>query len=168
MTGLADLTYFPAEVPDRLDHAHATLARGIAYLSRHVAPRCEKATGAATLHAPFIGNALGELDRFLNLLVDEVARWLGEPARPDQRNTANKLRTLQLAVGGVESSHARLSAVGRSRDYLKHSGGRDATGAAHEPVAPLELSSADLLSICRLYSDAGRDLRAVALSIRPR
>lgn len=168
MTGLAENSPSAMRSPVQLDRAHDTLLRGAAHLSRHVAPRCDEAASVSGVHAPFIGNALGELDRFLNVLVDEAARWLGEPIRPEQRNTANKLRTLKLAMGESDRGHARLSAVGRSRDYLKHSGGRDATGAARQPDEVLTMSSADLLAICRLYSDAGRDLRAVALSIRPR
>ncbi len=173
-----------------LDRAHDTLMRGAAYLDRHVAPRCD-----AGVHAPFIGNALGELDRFLNVLVDEVADWIGAPVRPGQRNTANKLSALHDVTGhdvtghdvggqevvrrsgagtdvgrtGVaETGHARLSAIGRSRDFLKHAGGRDATGAGRTPDAALPLSSAEMTAICRLYSDTASDLHATAMALRPR
>lgn len=157
------------DVADRavsLDRAHETLLRGAAYLDRHVAPRCD-----GGVHAPFIGNALGELDRFLNVLVDEVADWIGAPVQPKQRNTANKLSALHRVTGSGDhrrTGHARLSAIGRSRDFLKHAGGRDATGAARVPKSALPLSSAEMAAICRLYSDTARDLHATALSLRPR
>jgi hypothetical protein len=149
-----------------LDRAHETLMRGAAYLDRHVAPRCD-----AGVHAPFIGNALGELDRFLNVLVDEVADWIGAPVRPKQRNTANKLSALHRVTGAAvhrRTGHARLSAIGRSREFLKHAGGRDATAAGRMPKAILPLSSAEMTAICRLYSDTARDLHATALALRPR
>ena len=70
-----------------------------------------------------IGNALRELDRFLNILGDEAARLLCLPITRGQHNTANKLHGI-AALGLCRADHARLRALGRSRERLYHCNGR--------------------------------------------
>lgn len=77
--------------------------------------------------AKVIGNSLRELDRFLSLLIDEVAQSV-LPAEEQagflrQRNTPNKLQALRAAMAMPSPDHARLRAIGRSRDCLFYCGG---------------------------------------------
>lgn len=119
----------------RLTSALATLRRGAAFFGDGL--RTAKGGGARSpVSLPpgsvgvagrcdhkVIGNGLRELDRFLSVLIDEVAGALpprhvdtGSLAR--QRNTPNKLRALHTAMGRPSPDHDRLRAIGRSRDCL--------------------------------------------------
>ncbi|MBU3076778.1 hypothetical protein [Sphingomonas quercus] len=117
--------------------AFATLLRGTAFLGRHPAAiGTETPVAARRLRAKVLGNCLRELDRFLNLLIDEVAAEAC-PGRIEpigfagQRNTANKLRTLYAILGAASPDHHRLRALGRSRDCLFHCGGVARRGDRH-------------------------------------
>lgn len=105
--------------------AYDTLTRGGDFLANGLRA-ASAGTGPSPIggryYARVIGNALRELDRFLNLLADEAARVGGLRVSPGQRNTANKLRdlaTLRLS----HRDHARLCALGRSRECLLHCNG---------------------------------------------
>jgi hypothetical protein len=106
-------------------NAYATLLRAAAFVTAraHLAHQ----VGPEPYRAKMIGNALRELDRFLNLLADETTRLLGLPLSPGQKNTANKLGeidALRLSWGDYQ----RLRALGRSREILYHCDGRIARG----------------------------------------
>jgi hypothetical protein len=72
------------------------------------------------VQARFLGNCLGELDRFLHVLMDEVAPGLGAAPAPLQRNAANKLAALGPGVPDLGPTRLRLRALGRSRACLFH------------------------------------------------
>lgn len=110
-----------------IEAAHATLVRGAAFLGgRRMAS--EIAGGMGAPHARAVANGLRELDNFFSVLIDEVAALTCAghmaPAGPGRwRNTANKLRSFNAAMGFASPDHARLRALGRSRDCLFHCGG---------------------------------------------
>ena len=152
----------------------ATLARATAFLGAgHGGP-----FGARTF-----ANGLRELDRFLSVLIDEVAGSV-QPAGVDPtslirlRNTPNKLRTVRASLGLASPDHERLRALGRSRDRLFHAsapahgidtrlvpGWLHAAGLgderrAHLPGAGPQTLAADLRQICRLYDRLAAELLA--------
>lgn len=73
--------------------------------------------------AKTIGNGLRELDRFLNILIGEVAACHGLAMHRDERNTANKLTRFRAALRLPDPDHDRLRAIGRTRACLFHCGG---------------------------------------------
>jgi len=109
-----------------LRSAQATLARATGFLGRGLS-----ASAMLPIVGPHrckvIGNSLRELDRFLSLLIDEIARLIlpGDVSADfgRQRNTPNKLRAIRAAMALPSPDHARLRAIGRSRDCLFHTGG---------------------------------------------
>ncbi len=126
-----------------------------------------------------LGNSLRELDRFLSVLIDEVAATanLADDALAllrTRRNTANKLRMLHDTLGRDSPDHRRLRALGRSRDCFVHCGGRvrradTRVGSAMTAGWPvrsrdskamlavmplgsrLDIDRADIADICRFY-----------------
>lgn len=145
-----------------------------------------QATGVEGPHrAKVIGNGLRELDRFLSLLIDEVAALIAPPGLDRacfrrQRNTANKLRTIRSVMALPSPDHDRLLAIGRSRDCLFHcagivrrgdsptarqmTAGWPASKGASSPVfaigARLTINASDLHGVCRFYRHVGADLLA--------
>lgn len=122
---------------DELARAHATLHRGAGFFGTWLRwPDAPVRSGTPVSHhhrSKVIGNGLRELDRFLNILIDEVSRRHGLPASPRQRNTARKLRLLREALGLPHEDDERLLALGRSRDCLYHCGGAARRGDMREP-----------------------------------
>jgi hypothetical protein len=97
-----------------------------------VAAPGERSAAFMASRARLVGNALRELDRFLNVLADELAQVIGVPAAPRQHNTANKLRdigSLRLSV----ADHRRLRALGRSRERLARGRGLRSAGDGGAP-----------------------------------
>jgi len=115
---------------DAFGRAVATLNRGATFLGTGLrgAPKGDMHTVATPISGPYrakvIANGLRELDRFLNLLIDEALRAQGQQVFPVQRNTANKLAFYCAAHGRRDDHSARLRALGRSRACLFHCGGR--------------------------------------------
>jgi hypothetical protein len=124
-----------------------------------------------------IGNSLRELDRFLSVLIDEVAAaieptGLDRAAFSQQRNTANKLRTIRTAMALPSPDDQRLRAIGRDRDCLFHCAEirrygdrRTRREAAMLPrrIAHAERlipDTAQLSDYCRLYDRIVADLLA--------
>ncbi|MBY8822505.1 hypothetical protein [Sphingomonas colocasiae] len=149
--------------------AYATLSRGARFLGAGlvISPVAYRAYPMA-YGAKVLGNGLRELDRFLNILIGEVARACGAPVSPNERNTANKLRRLRHALAVSDSDHARLVAMGRSRDCLFHCSGRvhrgdrpgDSRITAGWPEAvphrvavggELTMTASELAEICDFY-----------------
>jgi hypothetical protein len=165
--------------------SHSSLARADATLrsgARFLAAGLQAAGGDARsapapitgrYRAKVIGNGLRELDRFLNVLLDEVAIAAGRPASPAERNTANKLRALLPEAAQPRGEHARLRALGRARDCLFYCGGvvtrGDAAGStwltvgwsdARDRAGPLTrfrvgerlaITGEDVADICHFY-----------------
>ena len=173
-----------------LVRAHATLERGARFLGAGLRPGQGRAPAAISgqYRAKVIGNGLRELDRFLNLLLDEASFRLGLPVRPAQRNTANKLRTFRASTGiEGEKDEVRLRALGRSRDCLFHSGGIVTRGDVREGRRmtagwggpgladglqsfgigeELVVTDADIAGICAFYEALAAEI--VASSAAPR
>jgi len=166
--------------------ALATLSRGTSFFGngRVVADDGARAGGVETaLRAKVIGNGLRELDRFLNLLIDEVADLVVGPG-PDaarfraQRNTANKLRRVRAAMALPSPDHDRLLAIARSRDCLFHCAGivrrgddrtaarltvgwpEDGPPRAYAVGERIVVGAADLNGVCRFYDRVAADLLA--------
>lgn len=133
-----------------------------------------------------IGNGLRELDRFLNVLIGEVARSCGV-ILPYRRNSADQLRSLRAAMALDDGDHARLKAFGRTRECLFHCGGSVRRGDARhgamlttgwlEPTGlrrvtvggELAVSGADIAEACGYYEDlAARLLAEAALYLAAR
>ena len=183
---VAKLTRAPGN-DDGLVRAHATLTRGARFLGAGLSAQAGAAPAAigGRHRAKVIGNGLRELDRFLNVLIDEASLRIGLPVLAGQRNTANKLRAFRAAGGGAcAADEARLRALGRSRDCLFHCGGvvtrADARGGTRmtvgwaDPDTPLRsfaigeelvLTAGDLAGVCAFYETLAADV--VACSARP-
>ncbi len=144
------------------------------------------AGGAAPFVPRVLANALRELDRFLSVLIDDVA----SAARPEGmnhgnfarlRNTPNKLRHIRQALGVacVEpcADHARLRAIGKARDRLFHSAapshrpvglpawpdtmppGQGEQGGVQQHAHRVSIA-AELLRVCRFYDRLASELVA--------
>lgn len=168
-----------------LNRAYATLLRGSRFLSLGLGgPGATLRPIEGRYRAKVIGNGLRELDRFLNLLIGEAAHCRGIALPGDERNTANKLARLRHALRVPDPDHARLVALGRSRDCLFHCSGTvrrgDGRGAAvmtigwrgkggrlrRIPVGTeMAVSSADLFEVSLYYLDIADRLLAEAGSI---
>lgn len=116
-----------------LDLAHLTLRRGTTFVSGS-ARRGAYGPAANMLHddtaVRMLGNGLRELDRFLTVLIEEVASSLGAVGHDRQafarlRNTANKLRAVRAMMGLSSPDDRWLRAVGRLRVCLHHCRGED-------------------------------------------
>ncbi len=132
-----------------------------------------------------IGNGLRELDRFLSVLLDEVALatgWERAALRrlANVRNTANKFAAVHGWLGRPIDDLPRLRALGRNRDCLFHCNGvvrrgderrassmtvgwpidasSDGTGARLALGESLAVSPADLAWVCAFYERIAGDL----------
>ena len=128
--------------------------------------------------AKVVGNGLRELDRFLNVLIGEVARSCGVTLQRGQDNTANRLRSLRVAMVVADADHARLRAFGRTRECLFHCAGlvgrgdvrggamlttgwRDDSGLRRVPVGEaLIVSAGDIADACGYYEALAGQLLA--------
>jgi hypothetical protein len=124
---------------------------------------------AAAGQAKLIGNALRELDRFLNLLIDAAAASVAPPgidraAFGRQRNTANKLYALRAAMTLPSPDHERLRRIGRLRECLFHCaeivrhGDRRVAPARIALAARILPDAAALAALCRFYERVAADL----------
>jgi hypothetical protein len=156
--------------------AHATLREASRFLGSARYPIAK-----TRMPSKVIGNGLRELDRFLSVLIDEVAdatAGLDEPSLRllrTRRNTANKLQMLHAAHGRGSPHDRRLRALGRSRDCLFYSDGlvrRADSRAGLAMTTGWHLSSAvpigdrldvrhrDLADVCRFYDRLADELIA--------
>ncbi|MEN3748729.1 hypothetical protein TPR58_16255 [Sphingomonas sp. HF-S3] len=167
---------------DRLHQAHETLSTGARFFATWLSPSAASLTQEGVAHeyrSRAIGNGLRELDRFLNILLDEVALHHGVARALRARGTARRLRGLRQLLGVADRDHDRLVALGRSRACLFHCSGtvrsgdrRDLTtmtlgwpdGVAGMPPrrVPLgvrvSLGRGDIESIAKFYSGIGDEL----------
>ena len=110
-----------------IDQAHRTLCNAAAFLGAGP-PSTDIDPPGVRYPAKVLGNGLRELDRFLSVLLDEIATeagWNAEDLAPlaRLRNTANKLEAVCLRMRMEPRYAARLRALGRCRDMLFHCGG---------------------------------------------
>lgn len=162
--------------------AQRTLARACAFLGAlDCAPRFEGDNldvPRETVRSRFLGNSLRELDRFLNLLLNESAALAGQAGATQgdfarQHNAANKLDAVRAlwaraSAKHVGPEHQRLRAIGRVRECLASCGGathgaavwsdlsmaRDgerAPGEAEVRLRRLIPTAGDLAPICAFY-----------------
>ena len=149
--------------------AYSTLSRAAAFLSDGLGIPEGGTLGRGT--ARVIGNSLRELDRFLNLLIDEAAIGHGLAVAPRQHNTANKLARLRAALDQPDDDHHQLRAMGRTREWLFHCGGAvphgepmpgwaPATGALGSPGETMRITRATLADIGSFYTNVAASLPA--------
>lgn len=181
---------------EALERALVTLDRGASFLGAGLravagpAPIVPATPITGRFRAKVIGNGLRELDRFLNLLIDEALYTQGLKAFPGQRSTANKLRAYRLAAGRPHQDETRLRALGRSRECLFHCDGRvlrgdsrgdpfmtagwPASAAADAPLrrvavgSDLAVDRDDLARVCTFYRRIGAEIGASARAVRSR
>lgn len=166
-----------------VDQAYRTLCNAALFLGSG-RPRFSPVTDDDPVRPKVIGNSLRELDRFLSILLDEIAAEAGWSAADLDllgriRNTPNKLQSVcrRLDIGFAEGS--RLRALGRCRDTLFHCRGtvrrgdtRDArlltmgwpadglngAAAALAMGDRVHVDQADLTWICAFYVRIGGSL----------
>jgi len=171
-----------------LRRAYATLCDGAEFVMAYALDECDDGGPPSFYRTRLHGNQLRELDRFLSILTEEIALFLGDPGHDGaafarQHNTANKLSRVRamMALGSVD--HERLSAIGRIRACLHHCAGqihepglfRDlliahGKGSDIAPFAPgerLRLAPITRVRIGRFYGDIGRMLVDEAFAHRP-
>ncbi|WP_157215867.1 hypothetical protein [Flavisphingomonas formosensis] len=131
-----------------------------------------------------LGNQLRELDRFLSVLTEETALFLGDPGHDGAafarlRNTANKLRQVRAMMALASGDDERLRAIGRISACLHHCAGRihaaalrrdvmiahgdDGRIARFDPASPLRLASLTRIRIGQFYRGIGDMLVSQAL-----
>lgn len=166
--------------PIGIAQAHGTLSRAAAFFLD--GPGRAGWTGGK-LHAKVVGNGLRELDRFLSVLLDELAErsshWPDDEvvAFARTRNTASKLALFSTRMGLPDPDLGGWRALGRCRDCLYYTGGvvrradtRASTamtlgwpGPAHARLGqPIPLTGPDVAWICALYRTTAADLVAAA------
>ena len=177
---------------ERIAHARHTLLRGADFLGSGLRFPAPADAGSvreidSRCRARVIGNGLRELDRFLNILLDETMTSHGLKARPDQRNTANKWSHFNNWRGAPPSHERRLRALGPSRNCLFYCAGRINRGdscmtpifTAGWPASPqcestlrrfrvgerLEISATNLAETCAFYRMIATDLNSDCLAI---
>lgn len=172
-----------------VEQAHRTLRRGTVFLGTGPG---RGGWAGSPLQAKVLGNGLRELDRFLSVLLDELAHASGfdelEIGRLTRtRNTASKLAILCERLGLPRPDLARWRALGRCRDCLFYTRGvvrradvrsgrvmtlgwpgkRGGAGGG-DLVAlgePLTIADDDLAWICDFYDRIAAELVAISASL---
>lgn len=145
---------------DRLHQAHETLSSGARFFVAWLSPSGNAAGQGGVAHeyrSRAIGNGLRELDRFLNILLDEVAQHHGLGRAILGRGTPRRLRGLRGLLGVADADHDRLVALGRSRACLFHCSGTVRSGDRRD-LATMTLGWPD--------GGAGTPPRRVPLGVR--
>ncbi|NIJ35285.1 hypothetical protein [Sphingomonas oligoaromativorans] len=167
-----------------IERAHLTLRDAAAFLGSGLG-RSQWTPVRGRYRAKMIGNGLRELDRFLNILLDEVALAAGWPSADVRaltrlHNTGLKLDAVCVRLGMQRDDQARLRALGRCRDTLFYCDGRVQRGdtrhmprltmgwpedtisegaAADLPVGDYLAITADQIAwVCRFYARIGGEL----------
>lgn len=189
-----DALAFPVPEPDRpvvdraaLLRAHHTLMAGCAFVIAQ-AGQGGAIEGKDLVHARLTGNRLHELDRFLSVLIDEVAllrgKTSGDPQFAKMRNTPNKLRRLGPVLSLRGDVPQRLSAIGRICAYLRHCGkdvsrvawtgdmaiargDRDHAIDAFDHAGESRIEASTLVAIAGVYRMVGDALLAAVAIERP-
>ena len=176
-----------------LARADATLRNGARFLAAGLRTQDGDSSMPAAITGRFrarvIGNGLRELDRFLDVLMDEAAPADGHRSGPAQRHTANKLRALFPGCDRSAQEHARLVALSRTRACLFYCGGRvlrgdardsawltvgwsdpaDRTGALHRVAVgeQVAVTSEDVADVCRFYVGIATRIAAAQMAVAP-
>jgi len=161
--------------------AHVTLVAACDFAAHHALRPAVSGCGRAQwINNRAMANRLRELDRFLSILLDDVAGMLtGVPAAPRQDavrraradGSAGKLRRIEGMTGTPSDDHARLRAIGRIAARLRHddrpihasslSGdlrlavGQSASAACFQAGNRFSLSAEAMGSISLFYRDLG-------------
>ena len=161
--------------------AHVTLVAACDFAAHHALRPAVSGCGRAQwINNRAMANRLRELDRFLSILLDDVAGMLtGVPAAPRQDavrraradGSAGKLRRIEGMTGTRSDDHARLRAIGRIAARLRHddrpihasslSGdlrlavGQSASAACFQAGNRFSLSAEAMGSISLFYRDLG-------------
>lgn len=179
----------PGVLHGRLVVAHGTLLRGAGHVRSDIGAiwnerRRVECPRGLWLRARVTANALRELDRFLNLLLDAAAEHAGLHADGGRRHTPNKLQAFQAAFGAPDPHHHALMSIGRARDCLFHCRGvvrrADRGGGAHLTLAwrephrrfgrrvaigeRLDLTPRDMCDIGSVYEQVADRLRTLTAS----
>ncbi len=137
---------------------------------------------AQIAHTRMIGNRLRELDRFLSVLIEDVAAGSGPPGHDRKhfarlRNTPMKLRVVEEMFATGVDDDARLRAIGRIAACLHHCKGEVHTASIHDdvliarggengPATPrknsLSVDPQTLRAICSFYRGIGDRLLTLA------
>ena len=137
---------------------------------------------AQIAHTRMIGNRLRELDRFLAVLIEDVAAVGGQPGHDRERfsrlrSTPRKLRVVEEMFATGADDDARLRAIGRLTACLHHCKGRIHTASIHDDILTargsakgpawqqkeaLLIDAQTLLAICAFYRGIGDRLLALA------
>ena len=167
-----------------IEQAHRTLCNAARFLGSGLSDAGPTPIDGR-YRAKVIGNGLRELDRFLSVLLDEVALAAGWERADLQRlanlrNTANKLGVIHGWLGRPMHDLPRLRALGRCRDCLFYCNGvvrrgderrtasmtvgwpadarGDAAGVRLALGENLAVSPADLAWVCAFYDRIAGDL----------
>lgn len=170
----------PAQFGAAVSRSYTTLRRGAHFLGLGLSETAPPRAVHGQYRAKVLGNSLRELDRFLNLLIHEVALWRGIILPREEYNTANKLSRFRGILGLDDPDHARLSALGRSRECFVHCGGTVRTADVQGGTAmtagwhgdaglrrfavgeELMLSPGEMAQVCRFYVSIADGLLADA------
>lgn len=119
--------------------AHATLIAGCDFISRHKVTPAVRNPWADKVHNRMVANRLRELDRFLSVLLEEVAAALGGLSHDAKRfartgSTARKLRMVEGMAGKPSGHDARLRAIGRVAARLRRGDGQMVTASHSSDV----------------------------------
>lgn len=172
-----------------IERAHRTL-RGAADFLGSGLGMSQWTPARGRYRAKVIGNGLRELDRFLNILLDEVALAAGWPSADVRalarlHNTGLKLDAVCLRLGMQRYDQARLRALGRCRATLFYCDGLVRKGdtrhvpsltmgwpedtasegtAAELPIGEyLSITGDQIAWICRFYARIGGELAQIGL-----
>jgi len=167
-----------------LGRAHRTLIAGCDFVAKRQSQigaardlSCARRRG---VHDRLLANHLRELDRFLCVLLEEIALRLGGPDHDARhfaqlRKTSDKLHLVERMIGMSGGHGARLSAIRRIAMRLRRPEERGRPGETGASAHARDISLAcgvapgtplTLQPIARFYRDLGDDLMA-DISARP-
>lgn len=143
----------------RLAAAIDTMTRGTAFLQGRAAVFGQVDASSAARHAMMLANALRELDRFLNVLLNELAAGGGLHgpelrAFRRGRNAARKLSSYPDLLGGKADDHGLLRRMSMQKAALRRifAARRLSVGTAPSGETAL-LPPVDLAEIGAYYAD---------------
>lgn len=147
----------------RLSAAIDTMSRGASFLQSRATIFERRGASPAARHAMVLANALSELDRFLNVLLNELAAG-GGLCGPElrsfrrRRDAARKLAAYPALLGGGADDHRLLRAMSMQKAALRRIfAARRPHRTAFAPAingAPAQaLPPVDLVEIGAYYAD---------------
>ncbi|KRB79815.1 hypothetical protein ASE00_19095 [Sphingomonas sp. Root710] len=144
----------------RLAAAIDTMTRGTAFLQGRAAIFGQADASSAARHAMMLANALRELDRFLNVLLNELAAGgglHGPELRAFRRgcDAARKLSSYPDLLGGKADDHGLLREMSMQKAALRRvfAARRLSVGIAPSGETAPRLPQVDLAEIGAYYAD---------------